>query len=859
MSHKKASKRRRETSGDDDFSPSFAPQKKRSRSRKEGTASLYYESPQQNASLDESESGVRRSSRTPKPKVFDDEEVAVIGKATDASKPGDPGFTQLVECSIPSTYFPPFTITSKNEGAVLKKQRKSATASFDEGHKRETRRSYQDYLKELQTETTSVKQTGDEYKEQTKRLTGQSSGSKNIVKNDTTKRKSGGFGDDGTPKGASVMLKTPKERGPSNLKVKRETPDEASLKVRSSSTTSLKIRWSSRAHVPKKSFLLLENNDDLKTKQATSEQTSFKVRTPKLQGNKRSYSEAQAESQQHQPKNTPVSEEPSPKVRVSSRGHIPKRTFSLLEGDEALGEIKGGGDASGNIQEDEKHLPGSSIEQQKGKVTNELKKQASPISSVLQVSYKQRSSREETKQASKCVSGQPDGLNLKSKVKSSEAPRHKSRSMGLDNASVNTPPSSSKSATRKSHSTSDHDKDGENHAKVYKHKSKPVKKRSASADHTSELHVLVARVKAEIEPEPELDSRSESSTTPKTAKPKSSSKVKQVIGSSRKQSPTGTKKAVASKQLSSENRYSFSLSEPSTEVGDSLEMSAASSRSDAKGNKKRKQGKNMEQKVEKGEGKVVKKTKKDSSSSVNEIPEQEHIILKLHLPQSEESTKHKKHHHHHHHHHHKHKHSSSNEDGSPKKSHHKKTMVTVTEDVAKPVGNQSTETKKKTRKISIKFKGLSSEKIDLEMAADSPGLMQSVELDATASNDVKSIKCSEELGKEKSTKQPKESSEVKSEKQSKEAIKKKKKSKPANTSSSQSESEHVKLVIKKDKLPSSSKSDEKKKKVSQPTTAQAKVGDQKKKTTSATASKKGKGPSTPAKTSSSSSVCLNLT
>ena len=260
--------------------------------------------------------------------------------------------------------------------------------------------------------------------------------------------KSRGFGDNATPKGASVMMETPKERGASNLKVKRETPDEALPKVRSSSRTPVpkrifsllegeekdemisedpgspevesesvemipvKVRSSSRAHIPKKSFPLLENDDDLKTKQATPEQTSSKVRRPKHQGNKRNYLEAQEESQQHQPKNAPVSGEPSPKMRVSSRGHIPKKTFSLLEGDEILGEIKGDDDVSGNIQEDEKCLPGSSIEQQTGKVTNELKKQASAISSVLQLSCKQRSSKEETKQASKCDNGESDGLNL---------------------------------------------------------------------------------------------------------------------------------------------------------------------------------------------------------------------------------------------------------------------------------------------------------------------------------------------------------------------------------------------------------------------------------------------------------------
>ena len=43
---------------------------------------------------------------------------------------------------------------------------------------------------------------------------------------------------------------------------------------------------------------------------------------------------------------------------------------------------------------------------------------------------------------------------------------------------------------------------------------------------------------------------------------------------------------------------------------------------------------------------------------------------------------------------------------------------------------QSPPTKKK--KISIKFKGLPSENIDLEMAADIPGLMESVKGDAAA-------------------------------------------------------------------------------------------------------------------------------
>ena len=871
MSHRKASKRRREAGGDDDFSPSVAPQKKRSKSH--NIKAERCESPQ-NTSLDESESAVRRSSRTPKPKVFDDEGTFVIGRTPEASNPGDSGLIQPAESSLPETNLQRIAPVPNDEASISRKQRKSVGAAYNEGHKRETRRSYQDYLKELVKETDVVKQTSDGFYsvEQTTSKTGQSSRDKNIAKINSARRKSEVIAGNATPKGTSAMPKTPKEKGPLYVRIKREPPDEASPNVRSSSRTpvpkrvfsllegggmveiksempsspevesepvefsSPKVRSSSRAHIPKKSFPLLEEDDAMKIQQATPEQTSSKARMPKLQVGKRQQSAAEEDSQQYLSRNTPIdSEEPSPKVRVSSRGHMPKRTFALLEGNETASEIQDESNVADKVWEDEKYLPGSSTEQGKGKdVNKEAKRRTS--SNGKQLSSKQRSSKEEMTQAPNFDNNEPDGFPVSVKVEKLEMPRRNGKSGAVENGDAKTP-SSSKLTPGRKHSTGTEADDCQ--GRPNKRKGKPVKRKVASSEQT---HVTVADVKVKVEPE--HISHCETTAIPKATKSKSSSRKKQVFESSGKQGPSGSRSAVAIKQESIGNQDSFSLSDLAKGVGDSLEKAGDVSYGTSKNNRKGKLSKNIEQKAADGKGKVLKKSKKDSRHLVTESTEQEHIILKLHLPQSEESKHKKHHHHHHHHHHHKHKHSSGDYEGSsPKKSQHKKTVSKLPKNVAESDRNQSTETKKKKKKISIKFKGLSSENIDLEMAADSPRVVQRVECDAKVNDDAKSTQPSKGNNEEESTKK------------SKESFKKKKKSKAAaDLSSSQSDGERVKLVIRKDKLPSSSKSGEKKS--LQPTTSQAKAGDQKKATAPSTSSKKEKGGTTPAKTSKSPSVCL---
>jgi len=185
MSHRKAGKRRREPDGDGEFSP-FLSQTKRSKSVEDDGEIL-----ERNVSalhtLQDIDTGVRRSSRPPKPKVFDDEETAVIGRTVEtssSSKPGDSGLIQSVD--QPSTISK--RITPKNEASIGKKQKKlTPTAIYDEGHKRETRRSYQSYLEELKTETDPFKHTRSEL--ESRELTSSKKTTKKSRKKGCTKEK----------------------------------------------------------------------------------------------------------------------------------------------------------------------------------------------------------------------------------------------------------------------------------------------------------------------------------------------------------------------------------------------------------------------------------------------------------------------------------------------------------------------------------------------------------------------------------------------------------------------------------------------------------------------------------------------
>ena len=847
MSNRKAIKRRRQTGEDDDFSPSVVPQKKRSKSQTGFDNNV--DSPQRGPSLGDGDAGVRRSSRTPKPKVFDDEETSVISRTPEVSSKSDD--SSLIHKEESWSFYSSSSTnlqqtTSTSDASIYRKQRKMAT--YNDGHKRETRRSYQDYLKELETESAvSGKQTKEQV-EGTGRA-GHSSVGK-MTKNNASKRKSDG---NVTPKDPGVMM-TPNDKGPLNTRVKKETPDEASPKVRSSSRTpvpkrvfslleeeenvevksrvsgssvaesetadssltNLHVRSSSRGHVPKKTFPLLEKDsvDAKEFKQTTPEQTPSKTRTPKL-GTKRRLSAGEERSQQNLqdlPKNAAATaNEPSPKVRVSSRGQMPKRNFSLLEGDEGADETIGvvGLPEKVHVHAGYRSVSRNSAEDQRDCVTTEPKKRKS--SNGQPISHKQKSSREGIKRAS--VSG---GEVSDDKV---------FEGLEVDKTEIIKAQSSSKLTHKKKISSSVREENDQ--GSLSRRKSKPVKRKVTSAEQTPASRQSAGSVKVPVKLEPV--SYSEPVETPKGAKAKTSNKKKQESVLSAKQSPSMSKDTTIKQESMDSKREAISLGDIAKKIADGTGTSADVSTSGLKGKRKGLTGKNKKGKDEKVKGKE-KKSEKDLRNSGSESTEKEPIVLKLLLPQTEDSTKHKKHHHHrhHHHHHHKHKHSSgSHDDGSPKKSHHKKSVAKSSEN-----NTEADESKKveKKKKISIKFKGLSSKKIDLEMAADSPGLMQSAKLSEV------------------------ENSEVKSTKPAKEKDKKKKKANKADLSSSQSDSEHVKLVIKKDKLPSGPKAAEKKTS-GQPTTSKAESGDQKKKAAHSTGSTKGKGGATPKKGSKTPEVC----
>lgn len=373
---------------------------------------------------------------------------------------------------------------------------------------------------------------------------------------------------------------------------------------------------------------------------------------------------------------------------------------------------------------------------------------------------------------------------------------------------------SSSSQVNSDRKLSDHVKVDKNEGKINRRKGKPVKRKIASAEETL---VTVDTVEKGLE----QVSQTQTLQTPKTSKSKVSGKRKHMIESPENNS------AVGIEQESSQKGDSISNFLTGEEKDEGVTSDLAQR---VKSNKKQKLNKNEASKANKGKGA---KMPEENDSRV-QIPEQEHIILKLQIPPSDESAKQKKHHHHH-----KHKHSANHRDGSPKKSHHKKSESNLAKIVGESDGSRSP---KPNKKISIKIKGLSSKNVDLEMAAESSELAKSGEVDVETSTPVKS----KQLGKE--------SRKAKNEKDTKDVVKKKKKPKQADLSSSQSEGEHVKLVIKKDKLPSNSKIVEKKKPVPS-TSGQDNKGSQKKNTANAK-SKKGKGGKTPVKSSVTPSVCF---
>lgn len=355
MSHRKASKRRRDTVEDDEYSAFVTPIKGRSKQFKDGNET----SPRQLAACADgiaSRSSVRRSSRTPKPKIFEDEETFVITRTSETTKFSPSEFVTPRESSLSRSS----PISPSNDRLNSQKQRKT----YDEGNKRETRRSYLDYLKELTTGSNEGKQEDDKFESdaQTTNKTDEKSRDKDSSRVNSAKRKAKLVSEDLKATPREAVLKTVIERRPSNEGARRETPDEASPKVRTSSRTpipkrvfsllesegsqemksevvisrevELKSKSSSKLHLPKNSPHLLEKDN-------ASEKASPKLKASKLQENKKgTYAKEEEVLKQKAVRTPTVSEDSSPKIRVSSRGHVPKRNFSLLEGKEESEENK---------------------------------------------------------------------------------------------------------------------------------------------------------------------------------------------------------------------------------------------------------------------------------------------------------------------------------------------------------------------------------------------------------------------------------------------------------------------------------------------------------------------------------------
>ena len=389
MSHRKASKRRRETVDDDDDFTFVTPNKGRSKQFKDGNET----SPRQlDAYADDiaSKSSVRRSSRTPKPKIFEDEETFVITRTPETTKFGHSEFITPRESSLSRSS----TISSSNDRLNSQKQQKT----YDEGYKRETRRSYLDYLKELTTGSNEGKQEDDKFESDAQKgdETEKKSRDKDSSRVNSAKRKAKVVSEDLKVTPREAVLKTSREKGPSNEGARRETPDEASPKVRTSSRTpipkrvfsllesegsqevksevvnsrevELKSKSSSKIHLSKSSPHFLEKDNAF-------DKVSPKVKVSKLQENKKgSYAKEEEISKQKVVLTPTASEDSSPKIRVSSRGHVPKRNFSLLEGKEVSGETKTEGDDTKADDEAKEYVSERSTEKQERKIIRDEKR-----------------------------------------------------------------------------------------------------------------------------------------------------------------------------------------------------------------------------------------------------------------------------------------------------------------------------------------------------------------------------------------------------------------------------------------------------------------------------------------------------
>ena len=120
---------------------------------------------------------------------------------------------------------------------------------------------------------------------------------------------------------------------------------------------------------------LSKNSPNFLEKGNASDKVSPKVKASKLQENKKgSYAKEEEISKQKVVLTPTASEDSSPKIRVSSRGHVPKRNFSLLEGKEVSGETKTEGDDTKADDEAKEYVSERSTEKQERKIIRDEKR-----------------------------------------------------------------------------------------------------------------------------------------------------------------------------------------------------------------------------------------------------------------------------------------------------------------------------------------------------------------------------------------------------------------------------------------------------------------------------------------------------
>ena len=599
---------------------------------------------------------VRRSGRTPKAKVFDDDYVTESVRTPECPKVAAAKSVHSSSAELAET--------PKTNKPIKKEPEEGET-----GHKRETRRSYQQYLEELTGQSD---------------VSGRKSGNSDAGKSETPgdgaigargskkgrKRKTG---KDIFEQGTSAIPETlvssedpsrhmgkPKERTPKEIKKEKlEGPIIKQERIYSDAVQSPKIRASSRTPVPKRSFQLLEK---------TSPQTTEGEQSNPEEANRAKKS----------------AEVPGQKVRVSTRAPVPKRSFSLVEGEVAV-RIK-----TENMEMDQEvqnSQPSSLLEASPARSSSRapVPKRAFPLLAGKHSEGKRgekisHGHKEETSDGNAVVSGSTPKVSVSKKRKKLSSP-------GLGLSSEMSPVLPSSEAGQSSCLP------------------KQTKKKCGAKVTEKKVPDANPGVAA-----PEMKRKVKKKISKKDGK--GATGGQEIARSS---ASGGSKDSESQEKLSSNEPNIVRTSRDSlvAEETSSKHASKPSARmsSGSPASKKTEVNVKLEPKVKKHAAKKhrhhhhsPKKSKTDFIEASSEVVEEEkHIILKLHLPHASEhgsKSGSKKH---------KHKHSSESNDGSasPKKKHHKKS---TNERGVEGVMEQPAAKKK----ISIKFKGLSPSHVDVQ-------------------------------------------------------------------------------------------------------------------------------------------------